>query len=618
MDMVMDNSTSGLLNLRLNQAQRVKASGSGPMFLNDAGAWYLWAIPKKDQTPAQAKELLLETVEALKNGEFGQADLDAIMTNYEIDRKRALESNGSRAETMINSFASLQPWERSVERLDRLRRVAKDDVVRVARKYLGPDRVAVIRRSGKQTIPQIDKPRFTQLEIEPSRESPFVKAALALPAPPIEPHWLVAGRDYEVVPVSGGRLYAAKNPYDDLFDITIKFARGSRQERRLCEALGLLDLAGAGPDSADDFKKKLYALGTSVSYACGERSSAVEVSGVDRNFWPSLEMLAQRFDFPNVSTDALPGMIEVELGNRDDEKKDPDSVYGALAGFAERGKDSPVLSRLTNEELKRLEAPALEEIIRDFPRWRRRIAYVGPRSPSEVAKLLDSGAAFKLPPARRPLRFAKPKRTRVVLVNRDMVQARVGLSAADEVYDPEHDVDYEFYSNYMGGDMSSVIFQEIREARSLAYSAHGGHASSEFKNDETRIWGSLGCQADKTPDAAGLMLKLLSDPPMSQKRFEETARALDEEYRTNPVEFRDIPATVIGWEDAGLTGGDPGPRRFERLHSYALPDFEAFVRRFKDKPMTVWILGQRDRVGVEQLKTLGDVEEEPVDALFPY
>src|SRR5208282_1479847 len=97
---------------------------------------------------------------------------------------------------------------------------------------------------------------------------------LELPAPVIEPRWLVAGQDYRVVPVSGGRLYAAKNPYDDLFDLTIRFERGSRQERRLCEALGLLDLAGAGPDTADEFKRRLYALGTTLAYSCGERSSS--------------------------------------------------------------------------------------------------------------------------------------------------------------------------------------------------------------------------------------------------------------------------------------------------------------------------------------------------------
>jgi hypothetical protein len=84
------------------------------------------------------------------------------------------------------------------------------------------------------------------------------------------------------------------------------------------------------------------------------------------------------------------------------------------------------------------------------------------------------------------------------------------------------------------------------------------------------------------------------------------------------VSFRWIPATVIGWEDQGLTGGDPGPKRFARALKYTLPELEAFASRFKTKPLTVWILGHRDRVGVDQLKALGAFEEKPLDSLFPY
>jgi predicted Zn-dependent peptidase len=618
MDMVMDNSTSGLLNLRLNQAQKVKGSGSGPNLLNDAGGWYLWADPKQGQTPEEAKALLLDAVAALKRGEFDPSDLDAIMTNFEIGQKRGLESNESRASTMIDSFIACEPWERTVGRLDRLRKVTKDDVVRVAGKYLGDDRVVVIRRNGKPEIPQIEKPKYTPLQIDPSRESAFLKEVLAIPARPIEPRWLVSGRDYQAVPVAGGRLYAAKNPYDDLFDLTIRFERGSRQQKELCQALGLLDLAGAGPYSADEFKKKLYALGTSLSYGCGEQSAEIYLSGVDRNFWPSIELAVQRFDWPNVSSGTLDDMIAVELGAREDEKKDPDSVYGALGEYAERGRDSAVLARLANDELKRLQEPALKELIRDFPHWQHRVGYVGPRSASEVAKLLESQGRFQAAPWRRPLRYVRPAATRVLFVDRPMVQARVGLSSPDEVYDPQHVVDYQYFADYMGGDMSSVIFQEVREARSLAYSAGGGHSVSAFKNDDTRLWGSLGCQADKTPEATELMLKLLRELPASAERFAATEKSIEERYRTSPVEFRDVPGAVMGWEDEGLSGGDPGPERFARVRSYTLPDLEAFARRFQEKPMNVWILGQRDRVGVDKLKALGSFEEKTPGELFPY
>ncbi|MBI3288608.1 MAG: insulinase family protein [Elusimicrobia bacterium] len=618
MDMIMDNSAAGLLNLRLNQAQKVKASGSYPALRNDAGSWYAWATTKKGQTLEEAEALLMEVVEALKSGDFSEEDVAAVITTFEIAEKGRLEANPNRVTMMADSFISMEPWERAARRLDRLRKVTKADVVRVANKYLGGDRVVVYRRDAKPDIPKMVKPEFSHVSIDPSRESSFMKEILAIPATPLEPRWLVAGRDYQITPAEGGRLYSTPNPYNDLFALTFYYDRGSRHERELCAAIDLLDLSGAGPWAADEFKKKLYALGTNISYSCGEQDSSVHISGLDRNLWASLQLMAQRFDWPNVEPGTLEKMIEVELGAREDEKKNPGAVHSALGQVATRGRDSSVLKRLSNAEFKTLSEPRLKGIIRDFPSYAARVAYVGNRAPSEVAKLLENDRRRKPAPARSPLKLLRPSAPRVLFTHRDMVQSQVGLFAADEVFNPEHVVDYSFYSEFMGGDMSSVIFQEIREARALAYSAWGGHTAATDKGDDTQLWGRLGCQADKSAEAVKLMLSLFADFPSSEKRFRETAKSIEESYRTSPVPFRSIPGTVIGWEDQGIEGGDPGPKRFELVQKYTLPQLETFAKRFKTKPITIWILGHRDRVGLDQLKSLGEFEEKPLDALFPY
>jgi predicted Zn-dependent peptidase len=199
-----------------------------------------------------------------------------------------------------------------------------------------------------------------------------------------------------------------------------------------------------------------------------------------------------------------------------------------------------------------------------------------------------------------------------------MAQAQVGFFAADEVFDPARFVDYQYYSQYMGGGMSSVIFQEVREARALAYSAAGGHSTSARKGDETQTWAFVGCQADKTPEAVELMLKLFREFPSSPKRFEETAKAIEEGYRTNVIEYNAVPSALMDWEDEGLTAGDPRPARFELALKHTLPQVENFAKRFSDRPMTVWILGDRDHVGLDRLRTAGDFEEKGLDALFPY
>jgi len=618
MDMIVDNAAAGLFNLRLNQAQKVKASGSYPSMRNDAGSWNAWALSKKGQTPEEAKTLLLEAIDSLKAGDFSEDDVAAVIVNFELGDKAQLESNDSRVGVMAANFIAAEPWERTVGRLERMRGIKKADVVRVANKYLDADRIVVYRRDAKPEVPKISKPAFTTIKIDPSRESAYMKEVLAIPAPPIEPRWLAAGRDYEITPIAGGRLYSAKNPYNDLFSLSFHYERGSRTERELCAAVDLLDLAGAGPLSADDFKKKLFALGTTLTYSCGDQDSAVHLSGLDRNLWPSLELMVQRFDWPNIEAGTLEKMIEVELGSRDDEKKNPNAVHYALGQIASRGRDSLVLKRLSNAELKALNEPRLKGHMRGFMHYPARTAYVGNRAPREIGKLLDMGGRLRAAPARAPLKLLRPDSPRVLFTHRDMVQAKVGIFSADETFDPEHTVDYQFYSEYMGGDMSSVIFQEVRESRALAYSASGGHTNIADKGDDTLLWGRLECQADKTPEAVELMLSLFKDFPGSEKRFGETAKSIEESYRTSPVPFRSIPGSVIGWEDQGLTGGDPGPKRYERSLKYSLPELESFAKRFKTKPLTVWVLGHRERVQLEKLKTFGAFEEKALDSVFPY
>ena len=616
LDMVMDNSAAGLINLGLVQAQKVKSAGSFPNTMNEAGIWAMWAVPKKGQKLEEAEALLMDTLASLKAGRFTDADIQAVITNYEIGEKARLENNDSRVSYMASSFVEYEPWPVTVAGLDRLRRVAKADILRAAEKYLGPDSVVAYRRQGKPELPKMEKPAFTKLDIKPARPSKFFSEVLALPAVPMEPRWVAAGRDYTVTEIPEGRLYAAVNPVNDLFTLTWDFDRGSRHERTLCAALDLLELSGAGRLTAEEFKKELYGLGTSLSYGCSEQDSSVSITGLEKNLWRSLTLMRERFRDPNIAPDILKKMVDVAIGAHADNKKNPDYVYHALAQFAERGRESTVLSELSDGELKALKEEGLRKVLRSFLDFKRRVAYVGSRPPGELARLVGEERSYREPPARRPIRYMRTPGPKVFLAHRDMVQSQLGLFAPDEVFDPARAFDYQFFGSYMGGGMSAVIFQEMREARSLAYHASGGMAQGR-KGDETRLWGYIATQADKTVEAAEVLRGLLQSPPFSEKRFAETAKGIEEGYRTSPIQFRSVPGAVMGWEDQGIAG-DPRPERFARLLGYKMSDLAAFAARFKDRPMTAYILGNRERLDLKAVRGLGEFEEKSLEQIFPY
>ena len=618
MDMVASNAETGLIDLRLNQAQRVKQAGSFPHFLNEAGGWFTYFLPKEGQTLEEAEALVLETVDALKKGEFNEADLKAIVLNFEIGEKLKLESNEARAGEMVSAFIDRSEWADRAKRLERLRKVSKADVLRVANKYLGDGRVVVYRRKGKPEIPSIGKPGFTKIDIAPGRESAFFREVVATPAKEIEPKWVRKGVDYLERRIPGGKLVWTKNPMNDLFALSFVFERGWRSDRKLCAAVELIDKAGAGDLPAEAFKRKLYALGVSMSFSCGERASGVSLSGPEANLEAGLELLKQRLQFPNLEKDALEKMVQIWVGQHKDNKVNPGSIGGALREWAQRGDESPVLAELTDAELKALTESELKAILKDFMGWERRVTYVGSRAADSVAALLkDKGASHKPVPPARPMTYQKPTSARVVFTHRDMVQSQVGLFAADGAFNPDELVDGYFYRDYMGGGMGSVVFQEVREARSLAYSAWGGYVPGGQLKDENRLMGALGTQADKTVEAVDLLARLLREPPFDENRFKQTKDAILQSYRTDPLTFRQVPGAILSWEDQGFSQ-DPRPARYKRSQGYGLKDLESFSRRFKSKVLTYHILGNKDRVKLEDLKKFGTVEEKKVDDLFPY
>ena len=230
------------------------------------------------------------------------------------------------------------------------------------------------------------------------------------------------------------------------------------------------------------------------------------------NFWPSLELLRERFDSPRIATDTLKKWVDIEIGIHRDIKKDPNAIFHALGEFARRGKESPVLTELTDQELTRLGRDGLERLLRHVFDYKRRVGYAGVRNPGEIAKLLEERGSFRKPPKQGPVVYLKPLKPMVYFVHRDMMQARVGVFGSDGVLAPARILDGAFWGNYMGGGMSAVIFQEIRESRALAYSAGGGYALGSYRGDENNAHGALGCQADKTLEAAELLRSLISHP----------------------------------------------------------------------------------------------------------
>jgi len=622
MNVIMHNEQTGILDLSATKAQKVKEADASLDIRNEAGAWLAVASPKEGQTVEEAQAVLLEAVAKLKAGEFTEQDVQSILTNFEVGEKLRLENNQWRVSLMRRSYIQGQQWELASQRLERLRRVGKADIVRVANKYLGADHAVIYRRKGGHEADKVAKPKLTAVPIDPAKHSAAFRELSALPVKALTPRWLRRGAEYRSLSRAWGRLYWAPNKISDVFQLEFHFNMGTADDGRLPLAFDLLQLSGAGSLDADEFEKALYRLGAAMEIKLtDDKKYFIRLRGLDANFGETIKLVLRRFSEPNAAPGAFKQLLSIERGDRQDRKLDADQIFDALGEFAKHGKDSPILHEISARQLGELKETELKALLKSLAGMRRDVIYSGSRPAREVADLLSAsqpGLEFKPPPPQTPDRLILPKKPRVVFAHQSgMAQALIGAYAADGVMDARELADESVFNNLMGHGMGGVYFQEMRESRALAYTAQGGYATGKRLGDDSSIAAFVGTQADKAKETMRLLRRLMLRPPLDAGRVSAAIRQAQEELLTESITFRDAPERVMEWRRRGLPG-DMRKGMLKELRSYTPARLEAFVARFKKKPLTFFILADRDRIDIEALKKFGDFEERSVDELSPF
>jgi predicted Zn-dependent peptidase len=623
LDMILDNSTAGLINLNLNQQQRVRSAGSYPWQHNDYGAQYLWGIPKQDQTLKEVEDLLLEQIELIKTGQFEDWIIPAIVTDFKKSHKQRLEGNGPRVALMRDSYLSFEKWDHSVATLKRLGKLRKKDIVNVAKRYFKDGYVAGYRRDGQVDIPPIDKPPIEKIDIDPSRQSAFSAEITALVYEEIEPSYVVPGRDYVKEDLQSGiRLYHARNPLNDLFSFEISIDLGTLTEKRMAVARDLLDKSGTPRFASADLKKEWYKLGTDFSFNVNDQQTTISISGLGENFAASLALLVASLNQPTTDDATLNELKDIIITKRADALKDQRTIHRALYRYHRLGDQAYYRRVLSNEQVQELTRNELLELIGSLLSYEQTLSYTGTLSMVDLKQVLAEHYPLPQQPAATPPRQVlennRPAQTQIYFFHKEMAQALVRIEFGGVTYSAPLEPSVELFNDYFYGGMAGIVFQEIREARALAYSVGALYYNGSQKGDYNLMIGAMGTQADKTPEAVGALAGLLDDLPVSPERFAAAQASVLSKYRTERLGFRQILGSVRDWEHKEVPI-DPRPWRFERIQDADLEQVLEFHRQHIGKrPKMISIIGDKSKMDMEALGQIGEIVELELEDLFAF
>jgi zinc protease len=174
------------------------------------------------------------------------------------------------------------------------------------------------------------------------------------------------------------------------------------------------------------------------------------------------------------------------------------------------------------------------------------------------------------------------------------------------------------YNEYFGGNMSSIVFQEIREAQGLAYAVSASYTHPAKAGDHDRLFAYVGTQADKQAEAMAALIRIMNEMPESESTLEAARKSI-----LNQIESERIVRTSVlfNYLNAKKRGLDHDLRKdiYEKVPSLSLKDVKQFQEKYvKGKEYNIMVLGSRDKLNFNDLRKYGEVKEVSLDELFGY
>jgi zinc protease len=624
-DMILNNSEAGLIDINLKQQQKVLNAGCSPYGMNEYSIHIFHGRPKDGQSLEEVRDLILGQIDLVKKGDFEDWLLDAVITDFKKSEMRQLESNYARSDNMVAAFTNEMDWADYISELQHMEQVTKEEIITFAKEEYGNNYAIVYKRNGEDRNKlRVEKPQITKVPLNRDETSPFHQEIASMKPPEIDPVFLDYKTDINKATMNQGiEVISRVNDENDLFNLYYLLDIGSNNNPKLNMAISYLEFIGTSDLSAEDYKKELYKLGCNFSVFSSPERTYVTLRGLDENMGKAMDLFEQLLNHPEPDQEALDLLTGRTLKARSDAMKNKGTIlWNGLYNYAKYGEYSPFTQVLSNEELKDLHARDLTEIIRNITRKEHRILYYGPENPDRLITVLNQHHILPgdLEPLPEPVDFPeKPTDDSVVYwTNYEMVQTEFIMLSRGQPFDAEIVPEARLFNEYFGNGMNSVVYQEIREAQGLAYSAFSNYSLADKKGKSNYLFAYVGTQADKQPEAMKAMLDLLNHTPESKEAFNIAKEAI-----LSKIESERITKSSVLWnyENAKDLGVDHDLRKdiYERIQSMTFDDLKSFHEKYiKNKPFVTVLIGSSDQINFEDLKKYGKIRELSLSELFGY
>ena len=586
--------------------------------MNEAGILAVAIMPKLlIQSYSSAEKMVWDEINRVKNGDFS----DEMFNSLKLEQKRqyasSLENIDSRATVMMNLFSQGKSWNDYLNEVARIESITKEDVVRVAQKYFSNNYLCVTKSTGKYPKDNLPKPAFSPVvPRNADASSSYAKQLEKIPEQQVAPRIIDFEKDVKTSKLTPlVTLYTTPNPLNDIFTLNISYGIGALEQPELMQLTNYLQLLGTESLSFEQFRSRLQSIGSTLAFDVTSDAFVMKVTGFDNHIDETMELVGDFIRHAKADDKKLRQIVDDAKVSEKAFFKSGDNVASALLEQVKYGDQSRYLRKLSLSQIKKLKGKDMLAIYDKVRSVQCDLHYCGTLPVEKVIgtirqhlPLERTTVASNSPYYRELKQYDRP--TVFFIDMPDMAQSIVyGYVKGDPVDDKASRHASQLFSVYFGGDMSSLMFQEIREFRSFAYRTSGRYQlpNHAHKGTAGSFTAMLSTQSDKTLDALGVLDSLIREMPLKPERMEAVKQTLVNRINNDYPPFRNLSEKVAS---ARMEGFDRDPAE-EFLRDIATMDMQDISRFYREqisgRPVVYVIAGNRKHIDMKKLAEYGTI-----------
>lgn len=616
-NMLNNANGTGFLD-KLMVDRKIMASMALNESMNEAGILAVAIIPKLVfQTYGGAEKLVWKEINRVKKGDFSDEIFNSLKQEQRRQYASNLENIDSRARIMMSLYSQGKSWDDYLAEVSKIEAMTREDVIRVANKYFSGNYLCVTKKTGKYPKDYLQKPDFSPVvPTNTEATSDYARQLEQLPVQSVKPRFIDFEKDVQTTQLSAlATLYTTKNPVTDIFTLNLIYQIGTLEQPKLMHLASYLQFLGTDSLSFHDFRTRLQVLGSTISFDANDKQFIIRITGFDNHFKETIKLAGDFILHVKADDKQMRQVVNDAKVTQKAFFQSSDNIANALLEKVKYGEQSRYLNKLSLSEVKKLKGQDLLDVFAEVRRMECDLHYCGTLPADQLAdQIKETIPLNEITVAVKDLYYRDAEsylEPTVYFVDMPTATQSIvyGYSKGEVTDDAWSRHVSRLFSVYFGGDMSSLMFQEIREFRSLAYRVSGRYIlpPHNLEGKAGEFITMLSTQSDKTLDAMEVMNSLMQEMPEKPERLSVIKQSIINQVNNDYPSFRELSEKVAGFKRSGFDS-DPSEALLSGIAEMDMKDIVRFYRRnVRLKPIVYIIVGNSRRIDMDKLTKFGKI-----------